>query len=90
MGVEIIIFAVLLCGVAVSGQETLDDRIQAVFGNASALNNNTLSEGIEIMNERAGFDVIVQPEPIVEVSLVDQRMNKKWCVPESEDQKLHV
>lgn len=51
----------LVCG----GQETLEDRIQTVFGAAptGAVSNN--SSAIP----RAGFDVIVQPDPVVEVGI---------------------
>lgn len=65
-----ILFTVLFCGWAVVGQtvnETLNDRIQAVFG--TALNNNSISdESAALLDERVGFDVIVEPEPLVEVS----------------------
>lgn len=48
-----------------SGQETLEDRIQTVFGAASTVGVPNNSSTIP----RAGFDVIVQPDPVVEVGI---------------------
>lgn len=62
-----VLLAALLLAVSVTSQETLEDRIQTVFGAAP---NNTAEPGLatSTANPRAGFDVVVQPDPIVEVS----------------------
>ena len=46
-----------------SAQETLEQRIETVFGTAT---NNSFA--LDTSTQTVGFDVIVQPDPIVEVS----------------------
>lgn len=58
--------ALLVIG-GVSAQETLEDRIQMVFGGTN--NSSVVTTTVpSTTTARAGFDVIVQPDPIVEVS----------------------
>lgn len=63
-----IIIATLLLIACVAAQETLEDRIQMVFGSANST-TSTMPLPASTANPRAGFDVIVQPDPIVEVSI---------------------
>lgn len=56
------IWGVILLVVSAFGQETLEQRIETVFGTAQPTNSNGTFG--------PGFDVIVQPDPIVEVGNV--------------------
>lgn len=62
------IIVVTLLLTACAAQETLEDRIEMVFGSVNSTTSATLLPGAST-TFRAGFDVIVQPDPIVEVSL---------------------
>lgn len=52
----LVLVSILL--VHTGAQETVEQRIETVFGGSNSINNQS---------QRAGFDVIVQPDPIVEV-----------------------
>lgn len=64
---HLVIIGATLAAVRVNGQQSLEDRIQTIFGNSVATRNG--SAAASSLNTRLGFDVIVQPEPIVEVRL---------------------
>lgn len=71
--IELISLSTLLIIAGVTGQETLEDRIQVVFGRtnltAPMADNSNITQTV-------GFDVIVQPDPIVEVSRLESEVQK--------------
>lgn len=54
---QIFLLAIVLIAWSVSAQDTVEQRLETIFGNATAVADNS----------SPGFDVIVQPDPIVEV-----------------------